>query len=245
MRTIRHVVSLFLIISAAFLFQCSSYHPAAQTVGPQGPPGQQGPSGPQGPQGPPGPMGLQGLTGPQGPAGPQGPTGSTGPQGPAGPTGPQGPVGPQGIQGPPVVLNAWCGINTTANPPIGLFGAGPNVCFNGYTAAGLAPGGETAELPMPSPGTLKNLTVAATGYVVQQGNPFNFAVNIQVFVNGTATLLACTVTASAPAASVPCSDNTDSVAVKAGDLVAVQMTTATSLTSTAGFSMYMALEKQQ
>ena len=239
----RKLIVTFLFVWTAFMLQCGSFHPQAQTAGPQGPTGPQGPAGPTGPQGPAGPMGLQGPQGAQGPAGPQGSIGSTGPQGATGAQGPAGSQGPQGPPGPQIILTGWCGVNTTANPPVGLFGAGPNGCFNGYTAAGLAPGGgETALLPIPSAGTLKNLTVAATGYVVPMGNPFNFAVSIQVFVNGVATPLACIVTASVPA--VPCSDNAHTVAVLAGDLIAVQMSTASSLTATAGLSMYMALEKQ-
>lgn len=53
----------FLLVSAAFLLQCGSFHPEAQMTGPQGA------AGPQGPQGPAGPQGLQGPIGPQGPAG--------------------------------------------------------------------------------------------------------------------------------------------------------------------------------
>lgn len=84
----RKLAVAFLLIWTAFMLQCgSSFHPAAQTVGPQGPPGPVGPAGPQGPTGP------QGAAGPEGPAGVAGPQGPTGP---AGPTGPQGPTGPSG-----------------------------------------------------------------------------------------------------------------------------------------------------
>ena len=50
----KRIGTLFLIIAAAFLMQCGSFTPSAQTVGPQGPPGPAGPTGPAGPQGPPG-----------------------------------------------------------------------------------------------------------------------------------------------------------------------------------------------
>ena len=56
----KRIGTLFLIIAAAFLMQCGSFTPSAQTVGPQGPPGPQGPSGPMGVQGPPGPQGPAG-----------------------------------------------------------------------------------------------------------------------------------------------------------------------------------------
>lgn len=61
----KRILILFVFVTAGFLSQCGgSFHPAAQTAGPQGPPGPAGPPGPQGPQGP------QGLSGPQGPPGP-------------------------------------------------------------------------------------------------------------------------------------------------------------------------------
>jgi len=70
----KRILVLFVCITAGFLTQCGSFHPAAQTAGQQGPPGPAGPAGPQGIQGPAGPVGPQGPTGPTGPQGAQGPT---------------------------------------------------------------------------------------------------------------------------------------------------------------------------
>ena len=54
----KRIVLLFVVLVSAFLIQCGgSFHPAAQTQGPQGPPGPAGPTGPQGPAGPQGPPG--------------------------------------------------------------------------------------------------------------------------------------------------------------------------------------------
>jgi hypothetical protein len=66
-------VFTFMLVAVPFLIQCgNTYHPEAQTVGPQGPQGPIGPQGlpgPAGPAGVTGPQGLQGIPGPQGPAG--------------------------------------------------------------------------------------------------------------------------------------------------------------------------------
>lgn len=68
----RKLAVAFLFVSAAFMLQCGSFHPEAQTTGAQGP---------TGPQGPPGPQGVQGAAGVPGPAGVQGPPGPPGPAG--------------------------------------------------------------------------------------------------------------------------------------------------------------------
>jgi hypothetical protein len=103
---------------------------------------------------------------------------------------------------------------------IGL--AGLNTwCFTGTTqpADPDAPG---AALPMPSAGALNNL--ALVGYFSNYGAPspaIQYA--ISVAVNGTATDLTCTVAMPAGASGGPftCSDQADTVAVNAGDLVSL------------------------
>lgn len=54
----KRILILFVVVMAVFLAQCGSFHPAAQSTGPQGPAGPAGPAGPQGPQGPQGPAGT-------------------------------------------------------------------------------------------------------------------------------------------------------------------------------------------
>lgn len=152
----RKLAVAFLFVSTAFLLQCgSSFHPAAQTVGPQGPQGLPGPTGPQGPAGP---------QGPQGPAGPQGIPGSSGPQGLPGvfltplvswipsPTGMPMPYVTGGtyqdLAGPTVtvtlnesqLISVTISADITINAP--LNGAGLNIC-----SAGAFQNGTTGPFP--------------------------------------------------------------------------------------------------
>ena len=127
----KRIFVLFLVVFAFFLTQCNSFHPMAQTQGPQGPAGPAGPAGPQGPIGPAGPQGAVGPSGPTGAQGPIGLTGSIGPAGIAGPTGSQGlpgAIGPMGLTGPegPMGPIGYTG-NTGPAGPQGTPGVGVTV----------------------------------------------------------------------------------------------------------------------
>ena len=181
--------------------------------------GAQGPAGPQGASGPAGPQGPQGTAGSAGPAGPQGPQGNVGPQGPA------------GAPGPPTILSGFCGTGTLLS-----LGAATGVllqlgsedisqpsCFNGYTPAAVV------GLPVPSAGTLLNLTVASN---LNGAYP----VSVNVYINGVITSIGCTITTSA------CTDNQDSASVQPGDRVAVQLSA--SSVPLGQLSVHASLEKQ-
>jgi hypothetical protein len=130
---------LFLVVVSLFLVQCGSFHPMAQTAGPQGPAGPAGPAGPVGPAGPQGapgpqgPIGLTGATGATGPVGPQGLPGLPGPVGAQGPTGPTGPQGPPALLTPPVFL--------TGNPAFVASSFYTPVAVNGLNAVTVGPSG--------------------------------------------------------------------------------------------------------
>jgi hypothetical protein len=63
-KPMRKLLVASLLVCTAFMLQCgSSFHPEAQTTGPQGPPGPLGPIGPAGPVGPQGPSGPAGQAG--------------------------------------------------------------------------------------------------------------------------------------------------------------------------------------
>jgi hypothetical protein len=166
-------------------------------------------------------IGAVGPVGPVGPAGRQGPPGATGPQGVQGPGGQQGPPGAPGSAS---ILHTWCGSGTGGNllPGVGLF---PDIgdekttipgCFDGETLPPNQNQVSALGLSMPSAGVLQNLTV------VSYGDPtLSYQITVQVWVNYVATNLACTVTVGG--SPVPCSDNTDTVPVNAGDHVHISM----------------------
>jgi hypothetical protein len=96
-------------------------------------------------------------------------------------------------------------------------------CFNGYSPS------TVVGLPIPSAGTLQNLTVASNANGA-------YPITVSVYVNGVITTLGCTITANI------CADNLDTVNVLAGQTVAVQLSTAS---ATAGsLSIHASLEKQ-
>ena len=181
--------------------------------------GAQGAAGPQGASGPAGPQGPQGIQGVAGPSGPQGPQGNTGPQGPA------------GAPGPPTILSGFCGTGTLLSLgavtgvllQLGSEDVSQPSCFNGYTPA------TVVGLPIPSAGTLSNLTVASN---LNGAYP----VSVSVYVNGVVTSIGCTITTSA------CTDNQDTASVQPGDRVAVQLSA--SSVPVGQLSVHASLDKQ-
>jgi hypothetical protein len=179
-----------------------------------------------GPQGPTGPTGLQGLQGVTGLTGPQGQQGNTGA------TGQTGPMGPQGPAGPPTILSGFCGtttaVNLTATTGVLLELGSEDVsqpsCFNGYTASGVV------GLPIPSAGTLMNLTVASN-------SNGSYPILVSVYINGVITTIGCTITANT------CADNQHYAAVSAGQTVAVQLSGQPPLLGST-LSIHASLEKQ-
>lgn len=157
--------------------------------------------------------------------------------------------GPPGLPGSATILNGYCfGLGSPGL--VGLFvglgseWSGNGACLNGESAD-LVNSGDTrftTGLPMPSPGILKTLTVALNPTLGGIQAMDSYQIEIRVFVNLMATSLTCTIAGAAPA--VPCSDNTDTLVVKSGDRIAVQMKKVSSGRITAGLSIHVALEKQ-
>ena len=98
-------------------------------------------------------------------------------------------------------------------------------CFNGYTPA------TVVGLPITSAGTLKNLTV------VSNSNG-SYPITVNVYVNGVITSIGCTITSPSS-----CADNSDTVAVLAGNTVAVQLS-ASSVSLAGQLSVHASIEKQ-
>lgn len=131
----------------------------------------------------------------------------------------------------------------TASTPAILTGTCPSITTtnNSLNTNWLFPLGSMASdcsltgpdgIPMPSAGTLKNLRLVANVGATDSGT-------VTVFVNRTATPLACTASATG-AAQATCSDTTHQVSVAAGDQVAVQV-----VMLTGGFGQpRVTLEKQ-
>jgi hypothetical protein len=98
--------------------------------------------------------------------------------------------------------------------------------------------------PMRSAGVLKNLTLIAYGSAAYPPAP-SVQVQVQVEVNGTATALSCTATVTTIHQPTPCSDQFDTAAVNAGDLITMTMTTASPGSNAAiNLTMTVSLEKQ-
>jgi hypothetical protein len=93
-------------------------------------------------------------------------------------------------------------------------------------------------LPIPSAGTLQNLTLVA--YQGLTTPPFQ--VTVTTWVNSAPTPLSCTITVATIHQAITCSDPVNSVAVNAGDTVSVMMTTAAP--NAGAMSMNVSLEKQ-
>jgi hypothetical protein len=196
-------------------------------IGPQGVQGDMGPQGPQGSQGDVGPVGPEGAVGPIGPVGPQGPqgdVGATGPQGAPGAQGPQGDVGPQGVPGPtgPQGVPGPQGPTGASISVVGGGTAGVPVGVQRYVplwdSMVCVPGHETdCQTAVPSDGTFSNFFVTLD-LPVGSGNGWR----VMFRVNGNDTTLFCDINDAARS----CSNTTDAVSIHAGDLVALEITTA-------------------
>jgi hypothetical protein len=159
-------------------------------------------------------------------------------------------IGAADTPGTPAILTGYCIGNGNVPPVQGLFvglgtnsstaggfGNGSSRCFNGSMAADIT-GLLNTGLPIPSAGTLQNLTLVA--YQGQTTPPFQ--VTVQTWVNSAPTPLACTITVATIHQAITCSDPVNSIAVNAGDTVSVMMTTDA---PDAGFLiMNVSLEKQ-
>jgi hypothetical protein len=157
---------------------------------------------------------------------------------------------------PFILISAGCAGNVpnsvvqaqTASTPAILVGSCPSLTTSNNTAGTnwLFPLGSMASdcsltgpqgMPMPSPGTLKNLR-----FLTNLGSGTTFSGTVTVFVNRAATPLACTATATLAAGvtDATCSDTAHQVNVAAGDEVAVQVV----MQSGAFSGPRMTLEKQ-
>src|SRR6266540_676080 len=182
------------------------------TNGTDGATGPQGPSGPQGPQGDTGVAGTNGTngtngtdgaTGPQGPSGPQGPQGDTGADSTVpGPTGPTGPTGPAG---------------QSVYAISGGSGSG-NIVFNDYLGIG---GGEAtieaaAQTAVYTSGTISDFHAGYDG-APGSGKTVTFTLRKQTGP----TALTCSITGT----QNTCNAGAASIALTAGDLISVRVTT--------------------
>ncbi|MBL8175508.1 MAG: collagen-like protein [Bryobacterales bacterium] len=149
--------------------------------------------------------------GPQGPTGPAGPQGATGPKGDKGDSGAIGPTGPQGPQGVPGSQGS-----TGATGPAGASGSAffmSTQAYNGVSSVcpvlGLGCSGEQTGLLAPINCSAQNLRVRllGTGVISEK--------TVTLQVNGSATSLACSITAGSPT----CTNTTSRVNVSAGDLL--------------------------
>jgi Collagen triple helix repeat (20 copies) len=217
-------------------------------IGPTGYQGPQGPQGVQGPEGPQGDTGYAGATGPNGPQGPAGPQGAQGDQGgpgakgPTGPQGIQGPIGDVGDQGPQGAPGNPGKPGVDASDAVTLYGGnlgnyfatvhggvpprlGPGRDFDNDTELMYSPGnGEGLLMPAPADGTLDHYRAMidqAPGSTAQQ---FPGTYFFGPCVSSTAfddTTIVCFQTEHCAAADpeTSCADDTDPVAVNAGDLI--------------------------
>jgi Collagen triple helix repeat (20 copies) len=213
--------------------------------GATGPTGPQGVTGVQGPQGLAGGKGATGPDGPQGPAGPQGAQGAQGgpgADGPQGPQGIQGPIGDVGLQGPqgPAGKDGTNGAN--ASDAVTLYGGnlgnhfatvhggvpprlGPGRDFNTGTELMYSPGnGEGLFVLTPAAGTLDHYRAMidqAPGSTAQQlPGTYFFGPCVSSSAYDDTTIV-CFQTEHCAAADpeTSCADDTDPVAVNAGDLI--------------------------
>ena len=131
-----------------------------------------------------------------------------------------------GFCGPSIPSNGY-----TTGVLLGLGSQDPTnpSCFNGYTASNVV------GVPMPSSGTLKNLTVAALS-TLSSGS-----IQIIVTVNSVETRMSCYLSVGPSMGS--CTDNFDTYQVQPGDRVAVQVTAFNAI-NPGSLSMQVSLEKQ-
>jgi hypothetical protein len=131
-------------------------------------------------------------------------------------------------------LSGFCGISTPANSgtatgvllELGSEDVTQPGCFNGYTPT------TVVGLPMPSAGTLKNLTVASNALVGSYP-----PILVSVYINGIVSNIGCPLNSSNT-----CADNAHSATVNAGDTVAVQLSASSVLAGS--LSVHVSLEKQ-
>jgi hypothetical protein len=131
-------------------------------------------------------------------------------------------------------LSGFCGISTQPNSgtatgvllELGSEDVTAPGCFNGYTPT------TVVGLPIPSAGTLQNLTVASNALVGSYP-----PILVSVYINGVVTNIGCTINSSNT-----CADNTDSAAVNPGDRVAVELSA--SSVPAGNLSVHVSLEKQ-
>jgi len=199
----------------------------ASGTGPTGATGATGAKGDTGAAGTNGTNGTDGATGPQGDTGVAGTNGTTGPNGPDGATGPQGPSGPQGPQGD-------TGADSTVPGPTGPTGpTGPagqsvyaisggsgsgNIVFNDYLGIG---GGEAtieaaAQTAVYTSGTISDFHAGYDG-APGSGKTVTFTLRKQTGP----TALTCSITGT----QNTCNAGAASVALTAGDLISVRVTT--------------------
>ena len=102
-------------------------------------------------------------------------------------------------------------------------------------------------VPMASAGTLKHLFVSGL-YNDGGSSPASWDVKVQVYVNGVATSLTCTMSLSGGTSSnsiASCSDVSHSVSVSLGDLISVKMSSdslACTLASCPALGMYASVK---
>ncbi len=173
------------------------------TNGTDGATGPQGDTGVAGTNGTNGTNGTDGATGPQGPSGPQGPQGDTGADSTVpGPTGPTGPTGPAG---------------QSVYAISGGSGSG-NIVFNDYLGIG---GGEAtieaaAQTAVYTSGTISDFHAGYDG-APGSGKTVTFTLRKQTGP----TALTCSITGT----QNTCNAGAASVALTAGDLISVRVTT--------------------
>ena len=196
----------------------TTYWARLVSQGPTGATGGTGPTGATGGTGGTGPTGATStVTGPSGPTGFTGDTGPTGGTGPTGPssttTGPTGGTGPTGAQGGVISWNTTTALTVTASTTKYLI-------YNGVAVALAATEtlGTGTRTLAPVAGNVVNMQVQITT-APATGSLRRFT----LMVDGTAAALTCDVTGTA----VTESDTSHSVAVTAGQALAIKMLTVT------------------
>ena len=209
---------------------------ATGATGPAGPAG--GPSGPSGPigavgaTGPSGPAGLAGAAGPSGPSGPIGAVGASGPSGPsgvAGAAGASGPSGPAGVQGIPGSQGPSGPSGTAAAQQfasavgtISTTGA-YSWTLNSSTALSASNLAETlVEAPVSASCTFDRLDVRLVTSNAPS-SPYNLTV--ELYKGGVASGVKCSVSVSTANTAASCSDVAHTLAVAAGETLALTATT--------------------
>jgi hypothetical protein len=182
-----------------------------------GAPGNTGATGPKGDTGLTGAPGNTGATGPKGDTGLTGNTGLTGLTGAPGNTGATGPKGDTGLTGAPGDTGATGPAGASSGNPVLSGGVGfiDPLDVSGYVSLGtsrmIAATATSVAATIPAPGTFSKLNIRL---VHSAGS-----VTATLYVNGAATTVTCTVAAAAST----CADTTHTVALVAGDTVAIKI----------------------